>query len=126
MNLVDSCGWLEYFADGPNAEFFAKPLFKTKELIVPTICIHEVFKSVLRQRGEELALKVIAIMEQATVVDLDMHIAMMSARISHDLKIPMADSIVLATARKYRATLWTQDSDFEGIPDVKYIKKRSR
>ncbi len=126
MNLVDSCGWLEYFADGPNAEFFAKPLLKTKELIVPTICIHEVFKSVLRQRGEELALKVVAIMEQATVVDLDMHIAMISARISYDLKIPMADSIVLATARKYRATLWTQDSDFEGIPDVKYTKKRNR
>ncbi len=124
MNLVDSCGWLEYFADGPNADFFAEPLSNLTELIVPTICIHEVFKSVLRQKGEDIALQILAVMEQAHVIPLDSQIALLSAKLSHEHKIPMADSIVLATARKYNATLWTQDSDFRGLPGVKYIKKR--
>ncbi|HHN63976.1 MAG TPA: type II toxin-antitoxin system VapC family toxin [Nitrospirae bacterium] len=126
MNLVDSCGWLEYFADGPNADFFAKPLCNIMELIVPTICIHEVFKSVLRQKGEEIALQILAIMEQAHVIELDTQIALLSAKIGYELKIPMADSIVLATARKYNATIWTQDSDFKGLPGVKYIRRKSR
>ncbi len=124
MNLVDSCGWLEYFADGPNAGFFEKPLSNILELIVPSICIHEVFKSTLCQKGEDLALQVIAVMEQAEVVALDTQIALLSAKLGHELKLPLADSVVLATARKYNATIWTQDSDFEGLPGVRYIERR--
>jgi len=123
MNLVDSCGWLEYFADGPNAGFFAKPIEDTDNLLVPTICMLEVFKRVLVQRGEQDALQAVAAMQEGQVVDLDMTVALTAARISADLRLPLADSVVLATARTYEAIVWTQDADFEGIEGVRYKPK---
>ena len=125
MNLVDSCGWLEYFADGPNAEFFARPIEDINALWVPTICISEVFKTVMRQRGERAALQAITQMQQGRVVELDISIAVNAAKIAADLKLPLADSIVLATAYAHRAAVWTQDSDFKGIAGVKYKAKRT-
>src|SRR3990172_7341323 len=109
MNVVDSSGWLEYFADGPNVGFFSKAIEATADLIVPTMSLYEVFKRVLQQRGEGEALQAVAIMQQGTVVDLTAPVALAAARISLDLGIPMADSVMLATARTYDATLWTQD-----------------
>ncbi len=123
MNVVDSSGWLEYFADGPNADFFAPPIENVAELIVPSISIYEVFKRVLQQRGEGDALQAVAAMEQGMVVDLDTTIALSAAKISLELKLPMADSVILATVRKYNATLWTQDSDFREIAGVRYVEK---
>ncbi len=123
MNLVDSCGWLEYFADGPNANFFASSIEDTNNLIVPSICVLEVFKRVLQQRGEDSALLSIAIMQEGKIVDLDITIALNAARISIDFKLPLADSIILATAIANKAALWTQDNDFKGIKGVKYIQK---
>ena len=123
MNLVDSSGWLEYFADGPNASAFAKILRHPDELIVPTVSIYEVFKRVLQQRGESMALEAVALMEQGIIVPLDASLAMTSAKISQDLKLAMADSIILATAQLYNATLWTQDADFEGLESVRYVEK---
>jgi len=124
MNIVDSSGWLEFFADGPNAEFFATPLKNVDELVVPTISIYEVFKSVVRQRDESAGLQAIALMKQGLVVDLTTDIAMMAAKLSLKHNIPMADSIILTSGRVYQATIWTQDADFEGIEGVEYIKKR--
>ncbi len=124
MNIIDSSGWLEYFADGPNASFFSRPLQKTTDLIVPTITVYEVFKSVLRQRSESDALQAIALMQQGSVVDLTTGISISAAKISLERHLPMADSIILATARTYRATIWTQDSDFKGIDGVQYITKK--
>ena len=121
MNIVDSCGWLEYFADAPNAAFFAPAITKTGELIVPTVSLYEVFKRVHQQRGESEALVAVALMQQGAVVDLDATIALSAAGISVEMRLPMADSIMLATARQTGAKLWTQDSDFEGIEDVRYI-----
>jgi toxin FitB len=125
MNIIDSSGWLEYFADGPNATFFARPLQKTQDLVVPTITIYEVFKAVLRQRGESDALQSVALMQQGSVVDLTTSISILAAKISIEQRLPMADSIILATAHTYGATIWTQDSDFEGIDGVKYIAKKN-
>jgi len=125
MNLVDSSGWLEYFADAENARFFAPIIIKTNELIVPTISLYEVFKRILQERSKEEALKAAAWMAQGQLVDLNMTLALEAAKISSDLKLPMADSIILATARAYKATLWTQDADFEGIEGVQYIVKRN-
>jgi predicted nucleic acid-binding protein len=122
MNVVDSSGWLEYFADGPNAEFFSTPIQDPTSLLVPTISVYEVFKRVLQQRGETEALRAAAFMQAGEVLDLSSSIAMHAARISADLKMPMADSIMLASAREFDATLWTQDSDFEGLKDVSYIR----
>lgn len=123
MNVVDSSGWLEYFADGPNAAFFAPAIECTAELLVPTLSLYEVFKRVLQQRGEGDALQAVALMIQGTVVDLDMDLALGAAKVSNDLKLLMADSVMLATARSHGAILWTQDADFVGVEDVQYIAK---
>ena len=124
MNVVDSSGWLEYFADGPNAGFFAKAVEATAKLIVPTVSLYEVFKRVLQQRGEGAALQAAAVMQQGRVEDLSGAVALAAARLSVDLGLPMADSIMLATARAWDATLWTQDSDFDGVPGVRYAVKK--
>lgn len=123
MNIVDSCGWLEYFAGGPNSRFFARPIEATTELIVPTMSLYEVFKRVLQQRGEGDTLRAVAVMMQGKVVGLTGPIALAAARVSLDHRIPMADSIMLATAHTHDATLWSQDADFSGIPEVRYIAK---
>jgi len=123
MNLVDSSGWLEYFADGRNAEFFAPPIQDIKNLVVSTINIYEVFKKILEQKDENAALEAIGVMEQARVIDFNSTLALFSAGLSYELKLPMADSIILATARSFKATLWTQDFHFANLPDVKYIPK---
>lgn len=124
MNVVDSSGWLEFFADGPNADFFAPAIENVSELVVPSISIYEVFKRVLQQRGEEEALKAAALMAQGQIVDLNMTLAVNAAKISIDHKLPMADSIILATARAFDAVLWTQDSDLKGIEGVQYAEKK--
>ena len=123
MNLIDSSGWLEYFVDGPNAKKYLEPLDALEDLIVPTICLYEVFKVVLRERDEDSAIQAIAIMKQGKIVELSQDIALQAAKISLDLKLPMADSIILATATKYEAIVWTQDADFKGKPFVKYFTK---
>ena len=124
MNVVDSSGWLEYFADGPNADFFAPAVEDLERLLVPSISLLEVFKRVLQQRGESEALKAVAQMRQGRVIDLDGTLALSAARISLDLKLPLADSVILATAHAHGATVWTQDSDFKGVEGVKYVARR--
>lgn len=125
MNVVDSSGWLEYFADGPNAKFFAPPLQASSDLLVPTLSLYEVFKRVFEQRGEDAALAAVALMQQGgAVVDLTRSIALAAARLSLELKVPMADSVMLATALEKGALFWTQDADFQNVPGVKYIPKR--
>jgi len=123
MNIVDSSGWLEYFAQGANAGLFAPVIQETDVLIVPTICMYEVFKRMLIQRGEEDALQAIGVMSLGIISDLTQEIAINAAQLSSELKIAMADSLILATAQKYSAVLWTQDIDFEGLPDVQYFPK---
>jgi toxin FitB len=125
MNVVDSSGWLEYFADAPNADFFAPAIETASELVVPSLSIYEVFKRVLQQRGEDDALQAVGVMAQGLIVDLNMEIAINAAKISVELRLPMADSIILATARAYSATFWTQDADFQNIEGVQYGEKRS-
>ena len=120
MNVVDSSAWLEYFAAGPNASFFAPAIERTRDLIVPSVSLYEVFKRVLQQRSENDALQAVAVMQQGRVVDLDASIALSAARLSVDHRLPMADSVILATARAFGATLWTQDADFEDMPRVQY------
>jgi predicted nucleic acid-binding protein len=123
MNLVDSSAWLEYFVDGPNAKIFSKPLNDLANLLVPTICLYEVFKVVLRERSEDNALRAIALMQQGKIIELTSETAILAAKNSIDYRIPMADSIILATAQMCDATIWTQDSDFKNISGVKYFPK---
>ena len=125
MNVVDSSGWLEYFAGGPNASFFAKPIEATTELVVPTLSLYEVFKKIAQQRGEGDALQAVAVMQQAKVVEFSSTLALAAAQVSLQLSIPMADSVILATARAADAVLWTQDADFATVPGVRYVAKKS-
>ena len=125
MNVVDSSGWMEFFADGPNADAFAEPLADPLTLVVPVITVYEVFMQVLLQRDETAALEAVALMQQGEIVDLETPTALAAAKLSVDERLPMADALILATARRYGATLWTQDSDFEGLEDVRYVGSRA-
>ena len=123
MNVVDSCGWLEYFGGGPNAAFFSDVLADVSELIVPSVSIYEVFKRIVQQRDEGAALQAVAMMQQGRVVAFSSPLALSAARLSIEHSLPMADSVILATARANDATLWTQDADFQGVPGVRYVAK---
>jgi len=123
MNVVDSCGWLEYFADGPNAGFFAPAIEDTAKLLVPTLTLFEVFKRILQQRTEADALRAIALMRQGQEIDLSGSVALGAARLSFDLKLPLADSVILFSARLNGAKLWTQDAHFESLEGVCFVRK---
>jgi len=125
MNIVDSSGWLEYFGGGPNADLFGAPIEETSTLVVPVLCLFEVFKRIIRDCTEGDALEAAVAMQQGLVVDLTADLALAAARLSASENLPLADSIILATAREYNATLWTQDSDFEGMAGVRYIAKQT-
>lgn len=124
INVVDSSGWVEYLTKGTNAPFFLPVLQDTQNLIVPAICIFEVFKRILLNADEETALQVIGVMSQGQDVDLDRNIALDAARLSVKLKLSMADSIILATTHAYEAVLWTQDAHFKDLAGVRYIEKK--
>lgn len=124
MNIVDSSGWLAYFADEPNAGYFIAPLSDPASLIVPTITIYEVFKVVLRESGENDALQAAGAMQKGKVVDLSAPLATAASRLSLEHSLPMADSIILATAQAFNAVIWTQDADFKDISTVKYFSKQ--
>ena len=118
-NVVDSSGWLEYFIDSKRAPLFAPAIEDTTNLLVPVIVLYEVFKKVLRERGEDDALEIASVMQAGTLVDLDIGLVMSAARFS----LPLADSLIYATAQQFQATLWTQDEHFEHLPGVRYFRK---
>jgi len=120
VNLVDSSAWLEYFADGPNASFFAPAIEKARDLLVPTIVVFEVYKRVRQQRNEHAALEAVSVLQHGQLIELTASLAIAAAQIGLNEKLPMADSIILATARAQNATIWTQDSDFKEMDRVKY------
>jgi predicted nucleic acid-binding protein len=119
MNVVDSSGWLEYFADTDRADLFAEAIEDSDNLIVPSICVYEVYKKVLREKGDNAANQIFSLMSLGRIIDLDSSIALDAARHS----LPLADSIIYSTALRSNATLWTQDSHFEHISGVRYFPK---
>jgi len=124
MNIVDSSGWLAYFADEPNAKHFLTPLSDSASLVVPTVTIYEVFRVVLRESGENDALQAAAAMQKGTVVAFTVPLAIAASKLSIKHALPMADSLILATAQEFNAILWTQDSDLKNINNVKYFPKK--
>ena len=121
MNVVDSSGWIEFFTEGSNAAVFGEPIDDLDQLIVPSITVVEVFKFVLRGKDETAAFEVIAAMRQGQVIDLDGELALLAGKFGVELGLPLADSVIYATARRSGAVVWTQDSDFQGLPDVEYV-----
>ena len=124
LHLVDSSGWLEYFTDGPNAERFAEPLSDPDRLVVPTVSLYEVFRVVLRVRGEDDAVRAAALMGLGREVPLSSALALEAAQLAHERRLAMADGIILATARSTGATLRTQDADFQGMAGVRFFAKQ--
>lgn len=123
MNIIDSSGWLEYFTNGSNANFFAPVIESTGEVLVPIISLFEVFKRVLIEKNRNDALEAVAIMKSGHIIDLDDNLALVAAELSFEMELPHADSIIHATARANNATLWTQDSHFKGLDGIQYIEK---
>ena len=123
MNVVDSSGWLEYFADAPNADFFAPTIEDVANLVVPVVTLYEVFKRVASEQSTDQAYVAVSQMRQGHIVDLNANLAVSAAALSLDRRLPMADSIILATARSFEAVLWTQDEDFRDLDGVEYVAK---
>ena len=125
LNVVDSSAWLEYFADGPNAQHFAPVIENTANVLVPTVTLLEVFKRISQQRDDSVALQYMAVMQQSTLVDLDAAIAIRAAVLGRRHKLPLAHSIIYATAQGLGALVWTQDTDFEGLAGVRFWAKQA-
>lgn len=123
MNVVDSSAWLEFFADSERADLYEEPILDTGRLLVPVICLYEVYRVMARQRSEAAALEAIAAMQRGTVIDLSAELALSAAQLSLEHSLPMADASILATAYAEEAELWTQDADFEGLPSVRYFPR---
>ncbi len=124
MNIVDTSGWIAFLNGEENAAAFAEPIGNTKKLLVPTICMYELFKFVKNKEGEVEAVKIVAQLKQGRVIELTEKIALEAANVSINHNLAMADSLIYATAQIEGAVLWTQDEDFKGIPGVKYYMKR--
>jgi len=127
VNVIDSSVWIEYYDDGPNSDFFSAPIQDRESLVLPSICLYEVYTWVSRHHSEVAARTILADMQQGMLVALDSSLAVDAARLSLelDLDLPLADSVILATARAYEAVLWTQDADFKGLPGVRFRPHRS-
>ena len=125
MNVVDSSGWIEFFTGGPNARFFEPPILATEDLVVPTMVLLEVYKHICRHKGRDEALRAVGGMKQGEVQDLDERLALYAGEIGVEIGLPLADSVILATARLHEAVLWTQESDFEGMEGVRFRRKRA-
>jgi predicted nucleic acid-binding protein len=125
VNLLDSSAWLEFFADGPLAGKFSAIASEPESVLVPTVILYEVFKVVMRERGETEALQAVAALRQGKVVDINEETALLAARASLAHKLPMADSLILATASLHDATIWTMDEHFKDLPQVRYFSSRS-
>jgi len=123
VNLVDSSGWIEFLTDGPHAGTFTKPICDTGTLLVPTVCLLEVYKIIRRRRGLEAAVEVAAQMRKGQLVPLDEPLAIIAAELGLRHALPLADSVIHATAHRYRATLWTTDAHFKGLAHVRYFPK---
>ena len=124
MNIVDSSGWIEYFFEGPNASFFAKPIERTDELLVPVICLYEVFKKISQVADETRALKAFAQMQPGRGLELNENVALKGASIGLKYKLAMADSFIYAMGQIEEAIVWTQDRDFQGLPGVQLAKAK--
>ena len=124
MNLVDSSGWLEYLSDSKNAKNYAEAIENTEELLVSSINIYEIYKKILIEKDENTAIRIVGLMRQAKVIDVNSSIAMQAAKLSYEKNIPMADSIIYTTAQINGAIVWTQDADFKGLESVKYFTKK--
>lgn len=125
MNILDSSAWIEYFIDGPNADYYQELAENPDQLLIPAISVYEVFKFLARKEDQKTAYTAVSAMQQGTVIGLSPWLAMEAAQYSLEMSLPMADSIIFATAMAHDCTIWTQDVDFEGLPRVRYFPRQA-
>jgi len=123
VHIVDTSGWLEYFAGSPQARHFAAAVEDTEHLLVPVVVIYEVFRKITQAFDENRAFQAIAHIKQGRVVDVDEAIALYAGKLSLEKKLPMADALIYATAVLHGATVYTQDAHFEGLAQARYFAK---
>jgi len=126
VHILDSSAWLECLDDGPNTRHFGPILRKLPDLIIPAVVLTEVRKVALKQRSLEQAERITDTMCYGIIVPEDETISVLAADLFIRHKLPLADSIIYATALTHQATLWTQDDDFKGLPQVKYFPKKGK
>lgn len=123
MNVVDSCGWLEYFANGTNADFFAPAIENVQDLIVPHIVVFEVSKRLRHLYGDSGEAQGMAFLEKGLLVGGDMALMRLAARAAKNHTLAMADAIIWQTAQLRQAPLFTQDVDLKDLPGVVFQAK---
>jgi predicted nucleic acid-binding protein len=126
MNIVDSSCWLEYLADSKVGNLVSGAIEDLNSLVVPSITLYEVFKKLLIEKDEDSALLAVAHMKQGMVINLDPDLSIFSAKIAKDHKLPLADSVIYATAKKYNCIVWTQDKHFKGLENIRYFEKEKK
>ena len=125
MNIVDSSCWVEYLMNSSIGIAVSPIVENPTELIVPTITLYEVYKKLITEKSDDYAMSIIAYMRSGNVISLDLGLSILAAQISLKYKLPMADSIIFATATHHSAVLWTGDKHFKGIPNVRYFPKQN-
>jgi predicted nucleic acid-binding protein len=123
MNIIDTSLWIEFLAGTPLDESIVNALSNSEELYVPTICLYEVKKKFLNDNDAAKAATAIDIMKKGIVISIDSEIALLASDISKQYKLPMADSIIYATAVLYDAELYTQDKHYKNLDSVHYFTK---
>jgi predicted nucleic acid-binding protein len=117
--VLDSSCWMEFFADTDRADLFATAIEGVEHLVVPVITVYEVVKKLARDAGDEVASAALSLMLRGRVIEIDLSLALEAST----LGLPLADSLIYATARRHGAVLWTQDGHFEGLSGVQYFSK---
>jgi predicted nucleic acid-binding protein len=124
--VVDSCGWVERFAGTSYGESYGEAFLDAAGLLVPTVCLTEVWRTLAREVGETPAHSAVAVMCQSRVGELGADLAVAAGRLGREHRLPLADSIIYATARRYGAELWTHDAHFRGLPGVRFVEPPPR
>jgi len=123
LHVVDSCGWLEYFLDTPLADFFEPVILDEDQLIVPVIALYEVHKRLSQLVPAELVNQCLQVMQRGKVVALDSEAALQASALAQQYNLAMADAMMYSIALQQQATFWTQDVDYQGLPDVSFQAK---
>ncbi len=123
MNAVDSCGWLEFLADGPNAAFFEPALTDEDHPVVPAITLFEVARVLIRQRGPAAAETALGFMVRGRVLAPNLAGSLRAARSAVQHQLAMADALIWQAATDHGAVLWTQDAGLAAVPGVRHQRR---
>ena len=124
--VLDSCGWLAYFADEPHADRFAPYIEGTEPLVIPAVVEFEVHRWALRELGDERALALAAAMSRHDSIAIDAGLARRAAELAHTHRLSACDALDYAVAEAVGGVLVTSDPDLQGLPLVEFHPKPGR